>query len=416
MQDNSNSHVAPNNTEEYQSRRREFYSYLDAEINNLRSDIQRPGWTKWAILGSVATLTWLLLLQIELGTYLVRNVIVLLLVFSLVIQFFGTTRTALDVTGSGHTPNTRFFNMDSFTRNRVGFALFIGQLTFLVFVVARFYQAAGTLTTVIALSALLPLLFAGIVTFVMLSINYPFPINPKRVRSVKIFPVTVSALSAMAVWRYIDFLRIQPSTVTVADIRLALLAAGIFGLIYMLVNVPRGNVMLDSLIMTRRQFVLGEINLDMAIVQTDISLAGLRAHDVLEEHVGKLLSLYREASKILQKCSRYLDDIEILYSENRSQEEDQSSLARPLILSVLSSQDVLEEIIKNRIPKALKPLKRRIVWMSAQVEMSGTVDELWRKLNDATEILDRESSDVRKKIKSIIKKHDLAQEPISDNL
>lgn len=404
MQNDFHNKVASDNTEDISTQRREFFSYLDAEINNLRSDIQRPGWTKWAILGSVATLTWLLLSQIELGTYSLRNVISLLLVFSLVGWFSAIASSTLDVPGSKYDLKSRFLHMDSLAKNRLVFVLFVGQLTFLIFVVTRFYQDVGALTTAIALSLLLFLLLVIILPFVMVHIKYPLPINRNNTRRDNASLVTLLALSAIVAWRYIDFLRIQPSAVTVADVRLALLIAGIFGLIYMLANVPRGNLMLDSLIMTRRQFALDKINLDMAIVQTDIALFGLRAYDVLEEYVGDLLSLYREASKELQKSLRYLDDIEILYSENRSQQEDQSSLARPMLLSILSSQEIVEEILSNSIPKALQPLKRRISWMSTQVEMSDAVDELVRKLNDATDGLQRYASDMRKRIKLIVDK------------
>ena len=35
--------------------------FLDSEIDYVRDERKQPGWTKWAISGSIATLLWLLL-------------------------------------------------------------------------------------------------------------------------------------------------------------------------------------------------------------------------------------------------------------------------------------------------------------------------------------------------------------------
>ena len=41
--------------------RQEVLSAIDAEIERLASEDRRPGWTQWAIYGSIAAITWKLL-------------------------------------------------------------------------------------------------------------------------------------------------------------------------------------------------------------------------------------------------------------------------------------------------------------------------------------------------------------------
>lgn len=57
---------------------------LEFEIGRIRSDQSRPGWTTWALVGSLATMAWLLTLQLQAHAISVPSVRFLLLVFSLV--------------------------------------------------------------------------------------------------------------------------------------------------------------------------------------------------------------------------------------------------------------------------------------------------------------------------------------------
>jgi len=42
-----------------------FIDYIDHEIDYLQKDIQRPGWTQWALVGSLAGLSWLILTELQ---------------------------------------------------------------------------------------------------------------------------------------------------------------------------------------------------------------------------------------------------------------------------------------------------------------------------------------------------------------
>ena len=63
--------------------KKEFDTFLDSEIENLRSEIQRPGWTSWALSGALAALVWILISLVEEGGYSLEAVGSLLLVVGL---------------------------------------------------------------------------------------------------------------------------------------------------------------------------------------------------------------------------------------------------------------------------------------------------------------------------------------------
>ena len=76
----------------------DFINYLDQEISSYRSDLTRPGWTTWALVGAIAAASWLLLEQAEKSGFAFRNVLFVLLVVSLFLD--AGTHLATLISGS----------------------------------------------------------------------------------------------------------------------------------------------------------------------------------------------------------------------------------------------------------------------------------------------------------------------------
>src|SRR5260370_28272671 len=56
---------------------------LEFEIGHIRTEQSKPGWTKWALMGGLATTLWLLTLELEQKKIRGRHVIFLFLLLSL---------------------------------------------------------------------------------------------------------------------------------------------------------------------------------------------------------------------------------------------------------------------------------------------------------------------------------------------
>ncbi len=61
-----------------------FVDYLSKEIDQLHEDIKRPGWTIWAIVAAIASLSWLLILELEKNLYQLDQVLLLFLIISFI--------------------------------------------------------------------------------------------------------------------------------------------------------------------------------------------------------------------------------------------------------------------------------------------------------------------------------------------
>ena len=383
-------------------RRHQFIEYLDKEIDNLRNEIQRPGWTSYAILGGIAALVWTLIYCFDAGGYSLRNVAFLILGFSLLrdllIMLFPSAKPPrLDLK-----LKRRFINRNFLSSNRGALFLIGGQYGFFLFVSLKLSQDLGTFTTIFT-SAFLSLLLLAILSGALLFfLKFPIPMSPPRKR-LNIAINTIIILSFLVIIsRYLGFFLVSPSITLIADIRVALLIVAIFYLLLIKIRVPKGNLILDSLVMTRRELALDEIDLDTARIHTDIALTGLRTSDVLEEYLTTLLSLYREAATDLKEASRYLKDVEILDSEKQDDQAKQATFAHPLLETVDKLITKARDIINTRIPKASNRLLMRVFWISTQVEISDTIDELGRKLGDARKDLEEQTNSVRERLKTLM--------------
>ena len=82
-------------------------SLLEFEIEQARSRRAEAGWTRWALLGSCATLLWLITSQLETPPYDSTHIVLVILTCSILLDFLkmiGTTLTALE-TPSGQQLN-----------------------------------------------------------------------------------------------------------------------------------------------------------------------------------------------------------------------------------------------------------------------------------------------------------------------
>lgn len=61
-------------------------SYIDSEISYIQHEVQEPGWTVWAIAGSLATLIWLLMDVFQKQKFDLENALILLLGTNYLVQ------------------------------------------------------------------------------------------------------------------------------------------------------------------------------------------------------------------------------------------------------------------------------------------------------------------------------------------
>jgi hypothetical protein len=373
----------------------EFNTLLSFEIDHLRSEIQRPGWTTWAITGAMAALVWVLITLVEEGGYSLRTVASLLLVIWLLHISYNFIKGYINENPPSHSSGGRFMPTYMVSANRLGIILGLAQFVFLLIVVKMFSTELGSLATIISYAAVSILLFFAFAALVVSIARFPIPLNTKNNLSSAILPIVCSILMLVSVWYHSRFLWISPGGTTVYDVRFALVIAAIFYLTSRVVSVPRGALTLDVLTSIRREFLLGRIELDIAVRQADIALVGMRASDLLENFVAKLLSLYSDISAEFNKSTALLNQMEKLQSEIKEQPLAESR--DPLLVALSSSVDRVHNMLTIDIPRAYKPIKRRLIPLAFMgfLKDSNDLQQLMQKLEDTNHHLSRQSEDFR---------------------
>lgn len=379
-----------------------FIHYLDTEINNIRNEIIRPGWTTHTILVSVAALTMTLLFCWEQGQYSLKYIAFLALGFSLLRDLLNNLIYPKRPLKLNIKIKRRFMNRNMLISNRLALILITIQYSFFLFIALTQSQELGTATTVFTSLFFSVLLLALLTTFLLFSFKFPLPMTPPRKKINLIFNIIILLSFFVIIFRYIGYPFTSSNPTIINDVRIALIIVALFFLLITLSRVPNGKLTLESLIITRRELAFHEIDLDTARIHTDIALTGLKTSDVLEEYLTALLSLYRDATIKIKEASRYLGDVEILYGKEQNKSAEQTTLTRPLLENVSKLTKESRDIIRVSIPKAWNRLNKRVIWISTQIEATDTLGEIDMKLEDAKKDLEKHSDTLADKLKTLM--------------
>ena len=394
------------NPSRYNMNKEGFNIFLNSEIENLRNEIQRPGWTTWALTGALAALVWILISLVEQGHYSLRAVASILLVISFLDYSYTPIRVLISPSLTVQQLRGRILPTRLLSANIPGFILIVAQLVFLTIVISRFSTELGSVATSISLAAVSFLLFSTMIAAIVIIARFPIVFSPgNRVTSALL--VVCSGLMLLSAWYHIRFLWISPGGATVYDVRFAIVIAAIFFLSLKLISVPRGALTLDVLTNIRRELMLERIELGTAIEQADIALTGDRASKLLESYIAKLLSLYRDASVELSKSVSCIEKIEKSIPEIEGKlSPEQVPVKRQDWEILTSSIGKARTVITVDIPRAYKPIGQRMMLLRSMgfLKESDELQDLDQKLNAVQADLDAQIKEFTEKFAGMRKK------------
>jgi hypothetical protein len=180
--------------------RGEFIKFLDSEISDLRSEIQRPGWTPWAILGSIAALAWLLFSEIQKGEYSPKNVAGIIFVIWLLYFFYMCITSLINPPRSLHKKKERFVPDYLVNTRRLGLILLAVPQIFFIFVAKDFSQDVGSLATILAYLVIFSCIFALALFIAITFANIPIPSNTAANTQTKIANAFSVVITAIPLW------------------------------------------------------------------------------------------------------------------------------------------------------------------------------------------------------------------------
>ncbi len=220
----------------------DFVNYLNEEISSYHSDLTRPGWTTWAIVGAISAAIWLLLEQFEKSVFDLQNVFFLLLVVSFLMDA-GIYLVALVSRRTVEDSGSSKFRMTSarFGQNRVGLILLIIRWAVQIILAVEFSFLVSWPITLGAIVTSALNLAGTLLLIVMSFLSSPIPRKIKPRQRGAVF--TQSLLAVIALVALFGYLRAIPSlspSIEVGDLRLASLIVAILFLIFLMVRSSSG--------------------------------------------------------------------------------------------------------------------------------------------------------------------------------
>lgn len=275
---------------------------LDNEITKISATQTAAGWNQWAILGAIAALLWLLIDTWEKGRFELHNVLFLTLALSFSWDILRQSVARFDSPPNKRSnQRPRFYSISSIlaaTRSAILFQLLKYAALFLV---------ATSLKTKFLL---LPEIYLGVIVvagffalIISLCENFPEqPSKPNKIlhrvqRIVVVFFCALEYSSVIFVWGYCWFIH---DTISIPDVRFALVASGIIYLVSLSVYNRVPTVFLESFQTIRHELTFDRISLQDAISQTDLLLTGKTLSQALQPHFNKLMDALKEAHSCLR--------------------------------------------------------------------------------------------------------------------
>lgn len=328
-----------------------FISYLNNEIDQIREDIKMPGWTNWAILAALASIVWLIILEIEKNVFNFDQIFLLYIILSLTYFIF---RDIYDFAKPNQANRKiRFLTTDVLLReNKFAFIINIAQASLVVILLIHFSTQVGTFTYYLSLFFYGMMFFSPILLFLIDksvksfthtnfyipdSLDYPISFSSPSLQ--KKFTILMSILNPSLFINiiilyasikysllYFNLFGITINPATFSSLKIAILTFSIFLLIKVWIHNEQISPTLKELVEIRRDLMFGNINTDMAKKLAEISISGLNKSAIIQREIGNCILTLQGIDTELNKATQKNQIASAQYQTNNENPESQQVL------------------------------------------------------------------------------------------
>jgi len=335
---------------------------IDFEIERIESEQSRPGWTLWAVYGTIASLLWLLGNEYEKGHVDIFNVAQLLLVLWIVRDVVHySTRQLAPVRHRPYPSPKRFVPA---TAHFSPSEMFFYWIRF----VALFFLSLLLMSKIKWFFSVPLLLFYGLMSLIVaigliVATYYDPLVITKHVPQKRIADnrkivitwclITISILiSAIA---HLNYLSRYPDLVSLSDLRSAGLLLVLFTILPKSFESEKNKPILGSLTEIRRDLAFGRLSPESGLRNADIAIRGLLIEEKLQEELSAALSLFE---RFEVEYDRVSTEVKVFMKELPTRTEEitaeQRAKARMVMLaahksfdSFLKQSDDIEKMTKS---------------------------------------------------------------------
>jgi hypothetical protein len=343
---------------------------LEFEIDRIRAEESQPGWTPWALMGSLATALWLLLAELETHIIDFQNVLFLLLALSLA---YDCVKFLPSVWQASSRSASRFrLAHGVMSPMRSGALIEVGRSAVLIVATTGIRPLLNVRYIIATYLSFGILAFFGMIVFIYSFLKTPLPVGNNR-RGMAIGCALFLLPAMFAIFGYAEALLRQMVLPTVPEYRVGglLLIATIVLLI--LTKRRSQTPLLETLVGIRHNLALEQIDLDSARRQTEIALLGMKVDDVLQNDLKELLADLEQMSIHVESMTREHQAIVTAAGEYGGKTgEDQCASIKDWIASAEGQIKSMEDWIVS----AEDPVAAIENWMASVEAQMASIQEL----------------------------------------
>jgi hypothetical protein len=381
-----------------------FYNFLSSEIDHLKNEIKKPGWTNWAIMGSLATLVWLTFNEFDNNALRIHNVSFIILTSLFIHRLLRTIQlfVAEDITSKSEAKY--LLTNESFGQNRVSLILEVLKYAFMIYLISSLPLGIEkhTITLLYITSSVCGFAFVCGLIFSYLQIPYSLSTRGNWTRNI------VYCLSAilffLIAFELVHFYVDHSNDFHISDFRFSALFIGGFYLVLLLSKIPQDSRMLSSLIEIRRKLIFHNLSITEAVRQTEIALTGLKVSNLLHNYIANFLKLCNEFNSkidlLLKKLAIW--DAITEKKENSKISDTDKEISESIKDSMKKIVGELLSLVDEDIPLAFRKIKIRSILISRiPKQADDEIASLLDLIDGAAATMNERTQKVKSRIDSI---------------
>jgi len=296
--------VSTANEEEVQlAKKKILINLINSEISQIESEQRRPGWTSWALLGALSSLTWLLVKHASLKSLDWQNVGLIFFTLTLTIEFIRGLCMIFTLQ-DGHTPREpRFVSSPFYGASKLYFLALIFQGSILLFISIHLGRQIYIIPRIFSWAVSIVFILIGIVALVLSYLKRPQSIYQKQSSSI-FAGIILAFLMIIVLAGYWGVLIRSVSGLDQSNLQTATLLVLILYVLILLANIPKQSPILPSLVSIRRDLSLDRIDASWAAKQLDVAFSGMQVEDLLQDYVQKILNCEASINDVLKQMMR----------------------------------------------------------------------------------------------------------------
>ena len=370
---------------------------LDFEIERLKSEDKQPGWTIWALLGSLATIIWLLLKQFPQNDLSWLNIFTLLLFISISVDIIKFLYKLCLVPKETSPIEPRFgYTKTIFSSARA--LCFLDSLQIIALLVILNFTSMPKLYSFPIWLWYGSLAVMNFIGFILSFRRIPFPLSTDlKPRFKDIIVIILLGLPTLGLFGLAKELFVNNPLPTICECRIAGLLFAIMTLTRLLARTQQQSHLFPILLNLRRDLILENLDIESAKQQIDIALTGLRVDHIFQEDVSEILGYINEGNMAYQCVSKELKLLEeiLSHAQAHTAKEDDATVVKALQNSIECNLTRADAAHKNTKTAAEKIGRRFRFLESANPTIHNDLKSIQEKISCAVEPIDSLLNEIR---------------------